>query len=156
MAMFLVILSVFALAYLPFNALVSIIVALTSVLVSAFVLKDDNTTKKALQPTILLGTILSFNMVFNFIIYILERCGMYSDRYYASDFYDFISGFSNTISLISIVLTIVFVILTIVVFIAKADLPIVGRLAEKIVEEKSLIKTKSKKSQQDNESNKED
>ena len=140
MAMFLIILSIFALAYLPFNELTSIIVALTSVFASAFIMKDNETTKKVLQPTILIGAILSFEMLFNYLILILQKCGMYSTKYYSSDLYDFLNGFSNTINLISVLLTIALVVLVIVLFIAKADVPLVGKLADKIANNKKSSK----------------
>lgn len=142
MSMFLIVLSVFALAFCSFNEVASIVIALSTVFISAFVLKDNQTTKKVLQPTILLGSILSFNILFNFIVTILQRCGMYSDKFYSSDFYDFILGFSNTIELITTLLVIAFTILTIVIFVARADVPVVGKMAERIVENKT---TKSKK-----------
>ena len=150
MSIFLIVLSILALAYFPFGEVASILVALSTVFISAFVLKDNQTTKKVLQPTILLGSVLSFNIIFNFIVAILQRCGMYSDRFYSSDFYDFVLGFSNTIELITTLLVIAFTILTIVIFVAKADVPVVGKMAERIVENKATSKNK-KETNSDNE-----
>ncbi|MGN1258655.1 MAG: hypothetical protein ACI4T8_00230 [Christensenellales bacterium] len=156
MTIFLIVISLIALAFYPFSTMVSVFLSVTAVALAFFGLKDKSTTKKVLQPALLLGVVICFDLFFNGIIYLIDACGRLSSDYILSDFANFVSKFGRVIDIITFLAVVTFVVLSIVMYVSGKDVPVVDQLAENILEGKSSEKNKGKSKQGNKQSAKQD
>ena len=131
-------LTLVGLALYPLNDLACVLTMLTAVLLSVFVCADKETTRKVLQPAYCLGALYVWRGVNGLFVNIVTYFAQLSDGYYSSGLYESTTNFTRVISALYLLVFIAIVMLTVLfVFVKKTDIPFVGKLVDKTLEEKS-------------------
>lgn len=140
MKKFLIGLSVFSLVFYPLDTQVTVLLALGAILLSAFVLKDKETTAKTLQPALLIAPVYVLRSVIGIVFSIINNFARNAENYYTSGFYEFYSAFSNVMSAVYLILAVLAIVVLLVCFLKNKDVPVVGNWANKLTECKAAQK----------------
>lgn len=139
----LIVLSFIAILIFPLTIYGSIIVGLTTVILGKYLKIEDNYNCNILQNTIFLGFVSIIKGIYSLIIIIINTFARLSNSYISSGFYNFINKFELTLNAVLYLFILVYIIMAIIYFIKNKKIPVIGKLANNIINPKP--KTESKK-----------
>lgn len=144
MSLFLIILSIVAIAFYPINMAISLFLGAATMIVAFLALKDKEQTKKVAQVTTLLLFVVAIGLCFDLITNLLYVCGSFSADYYSSDFSRFVSVLKTLFNLIEMLATVAALVIAIVFLAAKKDIPVAKNLVDFAIDGKKIKKEEKK------------
>lgn len=144
MSLFLIILSIVAIAFYPINMVISLFLGAATMIVAFLALKDKEQTKKVAQVTTLLLFVVAIGLCFDLITNLLFVCGSFSADYYLSDFSRFVSVLKTLFNLIEMLATVAALVIAIVFLAAKKDIPVAKNLVDFAIDGKKMKKEEKK------------
>ena len=144
MSLFLIILSIVAIAFYPISITISLFLGVATMIVAFLALKDKVQIKKVAQVTTLLLFVVVIGLCFDLIADLLFVCGSFSANYYASDFARLVTVLRTLFNLIEMLATIAALVIAIVFLLAKKDIPVVKNLVDFAIDGKKIKKEEKK------------
>lgn len=144
MSLFLIILSIVAIAFYPINITISLFLGAATMIVAFLAQKDKQQTKKVAQVTTLLLFVVAIGLCFDLFTNLLFVCGSFSADYYSSDFARLVSVLKTLFNLIEMLATVAALVIAIVFLAAKKDIPVAKNLVDFAIDGKKFNKEEKK------------
>lgn len=137
----LITISLIALLMFPINFYGSLILGFGAIII-AYLKADNKVIKKVFEPLVVL---VSTSSIYGFFYLFFEICNLFGrlgENYYNSGFYKFSVNALNIIDAICCILLFITFILCVIFYLIKKDVPLLEKIADKIIDEKITIKTR--------------
>ena len=131
-----IILALISLMMYPINDIVCIGLIVVAMTYAILAVKDREVIVKVAQPALMLTFLYLIRALLVVIVGIINNIAMLGDNYYSSKLYENIVVYNRINSIVFMFLILVFAVLTVIFFMLNKDVPVVGKLARKIIGEK--------------------
>ena len=136
----LIVISFVALLLFPINIATSLFMCFGA-LILAFLTDDYHTTKKVLQPTLVhIGVTVLYGFI-NLFLQILNEFASLSQNYFETGLYDFVCNTLTVTSAVCYIFVFVVFVVGIIFYTLKKDIPLVSKLADKVLKISTNKKT---------------
>ena len=131
-----IILALISLMMYPINDIICMGLIVVAMTYAILAVKDREVIVKVAQPALMLTFLYLTRALLAVIVGIINNIAMLGDNYYSSKLYENIVVYNRINSIVFMFLILVFAVLTVIFFMLNKDVPVVGKLARKIIGEK--------------------